>query len=270
MKSIIVDDLLEVSGSIKLAVRARIAEKTSSPTILFIHGFGCAKETFVNAFTSPSLVNFDLIAFDLPGHGQSSKSEDFTYSMRDMARCTLEILEKLGISNFHLCVHSMVGIIGIELVERTPARVRSFMNLEGNPTLDDCFFTNKIIEYSYQNFVATGRKLIEEELSRLALGDPSIISYLETFKKTSSSALYYAALDTVKISGDSKLISRFMQLKKSCYVYGERNKGKFPAEEKLLSLGVPVYYIANAGHFMIVDNPVELYKLVEKWVMARI
>ena len=46
----------------------------------------------------------------------------------------------------------MGGLIGIEMSESVPERIMSFVNLEGNLTLEDCFFTRKIIEYSYEDF----------------------------------------------------------------------------------------------------------------------
>lgn len=257
---------LQVEKGIKLAVLTRIACDTNNLAIVFIHGFGCAKEDFISAFTDFSLAEFDLVTLDLPGHGQSSKPEEFDYSMSNLARIVLDALEKLAIGDFHLCAHSIGGLIGLEMIKRQSEIVRSFMNLEGNLSPEDCFFTRKIIGYSFNDFVAAGRKSIENELEVSMQAGYIPVSYLESFKKASDTALYCAARSTVSLSDDPHLISQFIGLKSRCYVYGEKNKGKFATERQLLLAGVPVYYVDNAGHAMTEDNPSALNNLLKTWI----
>ncbi|MFX0114718.1 MAG: alpha/beta fold hydrolase [Candidatus Hodarchaeota archaeon] len=259
---------IPVKNGIDIALLTRITRATNYLTIVFIHGFGCVKEDFFSAFTDPSLAKFDLVTLDLPGHGQSSKPEDFDYSMRNLARIVLEALETLAIGDFHLCGHSMGGLIGLEIAEQHPEIVRSFMNLEGNLTSEDCFITRKIIRHSFNEFAATARKSIEKELEYSVHAGFFPLSYLRSFKKTSSSALYHAALDTVAKSDDPNLINRFIGLKNQCYVYGRKNKEKFPSEQFLLRANIPVFYVDNAGHAMAEENPSALYILLKNWIIA--
>ncbi|MFQ5980851.1 MAG: alpha/beta fold hydrolase [Candidatus Heimdallarchaeota archaeon] len=259
---------LQVENGMQLAILTRIARDTNNLAIFFIHGFGCAKEDFASAFTDSALAEFDLVALDLPGHGQSSKPEDFDYSISNLARIALEALDRLAIGSFHLCAHSMGGLIGLEMIERQPEVVRSFMNLEGNLSSEDCFLTRKIIGYSFNDFVASGRKSIENELERSMQVGYIPSSYLESFKRASDAALYYAARSTVTLSDDPHLMSQFIGLKSRCYVYGEKNKGNIASEQQLLLAGVPVYYVDNAGHAMAEDNPSALNNLLKTWIAA--
>ncbi|MDE1834638.1 MAG: hypothetical protein KGH64_04835 [Candidatus Micrarchaeota archaeon] len=55
--------------------------KAGKDYIVFIHGWGCSKESFDNAFSSPELKGFSLLSFDLLGCGSSTRPKDFSYAM---------------------------------------------------------------------------------------------------------------------------------------------------------------------------------------------
>jgi pimeloyl-ACP methyl ester carboxylesterase len=60
------------------------------------------------------------IAFDLPGHGESSNAPDPTgsYTLPGLADAAVELLEKLGVSEAIVLGMSLGGHIGIEVVPR--------------------------------------------------------------------------------------------------------------------------------------------------------
>lgn len=53
--------------------------------IVFLHGLGCTKESFSDAWEVESLQAYSLLSIDFLGHGESSKPQDFSYSMEDHA-----------------------------------------------------------------------------------------------------------------------------------------------------------------------------------------
>lgn len=233
------------------------------PTIVFLHGFGSSKNFFRYAFNNPSLSNFNIIALDLIGFGDSSSPGGFSYEMSNQASFMYQVLIKLGITNFHLVAHSMGGLVGIEMFSQSPSQVKSFINLEGNLTIDDCFITGKVLEYSYEVFRDKGRKMMEQTLVDFP-------SYLETFQKASIEALYQSAIHTVNISKSPDLLDDFIELPlKKCYIYGEKNKGKFPAEEKLQGAKIPLYYVKDADHNMAEQNPYDLFSIINEFILTK-
>jgi pimeloyl-ACP methyl ester carboxylesterase len=254
-------------GDFELAYSMRTSGDIDSPVIVFLHGFGSSKEYFRHAFTDPSLTDFSLIAFDLPGSGLSSGDPDFSYGMSDQAALMIRAIDKLAVPRFHLCTHSMGGLVGIEMVERIAPRIISFVNLEGNLTLEDCTMTGLIAEYSYESFLRNGRKEFEESLEKGATADPILQSYLRTFRQASSVALHRSAQHAVRDSSNPGLVDRFRSLQTcKCYIYGEKNKGLFPAEKMLVEGGVPVLYVESAGHGMAEENPQYLYSLIREFI----
>jgi pimeloyl-ACP methyl ester carboxylesterase len=252
------EEIINIGKELEVALVKRIT--TSQSTLIFIHGYGSSKDFFRFAFTDPSLTDYSLIAFDLIGFGDSSKPENFSYEMSNQASVLIQVINSLEIDTFHLCAHSMGGLVGLEMITQSPPQVLSFINLEGNLTLDDCFFSGKIIEQSFGTFKEFGRDETEKGLT-------SMPSYFETFKKASTTALYRSAEWTVKDSQDQALIQNFIQLQtKKCYIYGEKNRGVFPAEQQLLKSGIPVFYVKDSSHTMAEENPSDLYLIISKFI----
>jgi pimeloyl-ACP methyl ester carboxylesterase len=66
--------------------------------------------------------NHRLIAFDLPGHGQSSNAEDAmgSYTRPGLADAAIELLDKLGVAEAIVFGWSLGGHIGVEMMTRFP------------------------------------------------------------------------------------------------------------------------------------------------------
>ncbi len=258
--SSVVEELLPIGKELDVAYTRRINEEGMKPSVVFIHGFGSSKEFFRFAFDDPSLKEYPLVSLDLIGFGKSTKHENFSYEMSNQAAIMLQVLNQLEIDSFHLCGHSMGGLVAMEMINQSPPQVLSFINLEGNLTLDDCFVTGKILDYTYDEFLDSGRG----EFEQLLIDYPS---YLQEFQKSSSTALHKSADDTVRLSRNPQLLEDYISLPiKKCYIYGENNKGKYPAEQILFNRGVTIFYIAESDHEMAEQNPRHLYSVIQSFL----
>jgi pimeloyl-ACP methyl ester carboxylesterase len=97
--------------------------KADRESIVFIHGFGASKETFLEVFERREFQLFTVLATDLIGFGDSDKLANFFYLMKDQAKTLRKTIDLLDLDCFHIVAHSMGGIIGIELGEMIPDRV---------------------------------------------------------------------------------------------------------------------------------------------------
>ena len=254
---------VRIDGGFSIAYNYRSGE--GADTIVFIHGFGSAKEHFCHAFTVPELAEFNVVALDLVGFGESRGPETFEYSMKDQAGVMLKVLGDLEIRSFHLCAHSMGGLVAMSMAGLEPNRVLSLIDMEGNLTLEDCFFSGKIARLTLGDFEKEGRRGFEKELKRAALDDPAMREYLETFSRASTVALHKSAVQTVAESSGA-LVDRLARIGNACYVYGEKNRGVYPGEKLLRGRGVPVFYVEDAGHSMATENPDGLYRIVREFI----
>ncbi|UCE18520.1 MAG: alpha/beta hydrolase [Gemmatimonadota bacterium] len=255
--------IINVRGDFDIACTRRLSG--NGATVVFIHGFGSAKEHFRYAFDSPSLEGFSLVVPDLVGFGQSRGPEEFGYRMKDQAAVILQLLDRLEIVTFHLCAHSMGGLIAMNMAEMEPFRVLSLIDMEGNLTPEDCFISGQVAERTFEEFVEKGRRKLEVLFRDAGLEDPSMREYVNTFAAASTEALYTSACHTVEVSS-TPLVERLSRIRNVCFIYGEKNRGLYPGEALLQAAGVPIFYIKDAGHSMATENPKQLFSVIRSFI----
>jgi pimeloyl-ACP methyl ester carboxylesterase len=82
--------------------------------LVMIHGNSYSRGIFRHQLHSSLSANHRLIAFDLPGHGESSDAPDpeRTYTVEGLADAVVELLGKLGIANAIVLGWSMGAYVG--------------------------------------------------------------------------------------------------------------------------------------------------------------
>ena len=113
--SLIVQEILPIGKELNVAYTQRVVGKENKPYIVYLHGFGSSREFFRFAFEDHSLSEYSLISLDLIGFGESTKHERFSYEMSNQASIMIQVLNKLEVHSFHLCAHSMGGLVAMEM-----------------------------------------------------------------------------------------------------------------------------------------------------------
>ncbi|HNY66807.1 MAG TPA: alpha/beta hydrolase [Deltaproteobacteria bacterium] len=90
--------------------------------VVLLHGFGAEKDNWTR-FARHIPKDYRIIAFDLPGHGKSSKPEDATYTVEYFTQTFSAAVDALKLGRFHLAGNSMGGYVSILYTARNPGRV---------------------------------------------------------------------------------------------------------------------------------------------------
>ena len=101
---------------------AYLERQGSGETIVLLHGFGANKDNWLR-FTRSLPKEYRVIAFDLPGHGDTSRDNDKTYTMDFITQGFADAADALKLDRFHLVGNSMGGSVGILYTNRNPERV---------------------------------------------------------------------------------------------------------------------------------------------------
>ena len=104
--------------------RVRYADRGfGDSVVLLLHGFGGDLDNWM--FNLDSLAEkHRLLALDLPGHGQSVKT-NVDPSLSGMATFVRKFLDVLSVSSLHVVGHSMGGAIAMQLASDSPETVKS-------------------------------------------------------------------------------------------------------------------------------------------------
>jgi pimeloyl-ACP methyl ester carboxylesterase len=230
----------------------------SQDLIFFLHGLGCAKDTFSKAWDDNNFKEYSLLSIDFLGFGHSAKPDEFSYSIEDHAKVCESVLRHFPEKRLHVVGHSMGAAIGLLLSDDFLNSAISFVNIEGNLIGEDCgYISRKAVSVPYNTF--------EEKLF------PDFKSLLESEKNrhfsldiASTLAFYRSSKSLVTWSDSRKLLGRFKNLKcKKAYFYGDQNSGmKILADlddiEKIM--------ISKSGHFPTNDNPSEFYSKLHEFL----
>ena len=102
---------------------------TGAPPLLALHGWLDNAASFVPM--APFLAGYDLVALDLPGHGQSFHYPvDAEYSLFSTLLDVLAAADALGWTRFTLLGHSMGGAIASLLAAAAPERIERLRLIE--------------------------------------------------------------------------------------------------------------------------------------------
>ena len=90
--------------------------------LLLIHGNSFCRGVFRHQMQLALAAGWRLIAFDLPGHGESSDAPDpvRSYTRPGLADAAVELLGRLGVAEAAVFGWSLGGHIGIEMIPRFP------------------------------------------------------------------------------------------------------------------------------------------------------
>jgi pimeloyl-ACP methyl ester carboxylesterase len=103
-----------------------LVEGAGEPVVL-LHGL---HSSALLSWQMPGVVNllakkFQVIALDLPGHGESDKPDDEGAYGMEMVEDVARLLDHLKIQKAHLVGYSMGGMIAVKFMAKYPDRVRS-------------------------------------------------------------------------------------------------------------------------------------------------
>ncbi len=216
--------------------------------IVFLHGLGCSKESFAEAFQGPYFPDrFTLLAPDLIGHGGSSKPDDLSYELAEQSDMVIALLNELAIEKIAIIAHSMGNVPGLLLTQKG-LNLFGYYCLEGNMTLADCTTSARVAKFSEGDFVKKFYPLSPQRFRCRGVPDELGASAL---------AYYRSARSLVAWSSGGRLLPLYHGLTADkAYLYGSKSK----APEFIAQLGDgAIIEIAESGHFLMNENPAQTY-----------
>lgn len=93
-----------------------------APALLLMHPLGASLEIWDDQVAALS-ERYELIRFDIRGHGKSTPGSRTELTMEQLARDALAVLDACGVARGHLCGLSIGGMIAMQTATQWPDRV---------------------------------------------------------------------------------------------------------------------------------------------------
>jgi pimeloyl-ACP methyl ester carboxylesterase len=251
-------------GRTRVDIAGLYRDGTGTP-IVFLHGFGSTKEDYADAVRQERLAGRPLLAYDAPGCGATACADLSALSIPFLASVAEEVLRARRIERCHLVGHSMGGLTALMLADRDPARIASFVNIEGNLAPEDCFLSRQIVSHAHDD--------PREFLTRFADRVGGSRYY--------SSGLYAAGLphkvrpeavkpifdSMVDLSDHGDLLECFIALPlPRMFMYGRQNNS-LSYLKRLADEGVELAEIAHSAHFPMYSNPPAMWARIADLIL---
>ncbi|KAJ7430751.1 Alpha/Beta hydrolase protein [Mycena galericulata] len=106
------------------------------PTLVMLHPVYIASPIFHPIFADARLRRFNLVTFDLRGHGGTTACVEDTYVRETAARDALRLMEALKLPACHLMGVSMGACIALQMAVLAPEKVLSIFMLSALPLVE--------------------------------------------------------------------------------------------------------------------------------------
>ncbi|MSP60159.1 MAG: alpha/beta fold hydrolase [Myxococcales bacterium] len=248
--------------------------------LVLLHGF-LVSHWYFRPVIAPLAERFEVIALDLPGHGESDNPppDRFGYDFPAMADLVVAALDALGVGKVRLYGHSMGGGIALTLAARHPDRVERLLledpavyplpiSLEGRlallPGIGPFLFKNV---YRRSDL----RKHLRNAYRDPTLGTEELIDYFwERFNRAGARAAYYATLkylgSLADNTGDPGRITA-----PTLIAWGEEDRIIPLAHGKRLARQIPgarLEVIPACGHSPHEERPDELLRVALPFLLG--
>ena len=116
-----------------MTLHSRLEGPHEAPTLMLCNSLGTTLEMW-DLQVAPLTTRFRLVRYDRRGHGRSPVPPG-PYSLEDLGRDALDLLDGLGIERVSFCGLSIGGMVGMWLASEAPERIDRLVLCSAAPSL---------------------------------------------------------------------------------------------------------------------------------------
>lgn len=108
------------------------APRPGMPALMLLNSLGTSLEMWDDQL-EPLQERFELIRFDVRGHGQSTTGTRSELTLEQLAKDALSVLDACGVARAHLCGLSLGGMTAMQIAQLWPDRVLKIVLANTSP-----------------------------------------------------------------------------------------------------------------------------------------
>jgi pimeloyl-ACP methyl ester carboxylesterase len=257
---------------------------TSQKSMVILHGYPTSSFDYYKVLPELSK-NYRLILHDHLGFGFSDKPKDVDYSLVTQADIALELWRQLGLKKIYLFAHDYGTSVATEIIARYNAN-------ELDIEIEQLILTNGSIHIELSQ-LRTIQKLLKHKILGKYVAK---LTNFPIFRKNMKNIYFDTSRVTdnelkemwklIELNGGRKVIHKLTQYINERYlhwnwwvgalketqiptkiIWAKNDPIAVPAIAKLLSKEITnntLYWLENTGHFLMLENPKGLMKLILK------
>ncbi|MGH8781199.1 alpha/beta fold hydrolase [Paraburkholderia sp.] len=240
------------------------------PPVVFIHGF--IGTLAVNGHV-PSLPERTSIAPDLLGYGAWRNIPPESISLAAQAEHVHGLIEvQFGSTPVDVVGHSVGGAIAMLLAHAHPQSVRRIVNVEGNFTLADAFWSASVGRMSEQEADAMLAGFRSDPLAWLGGSVPHVTPDMHDIAAgwlahQPASTLRAMGQSVVTTTGDNRYLAMVREVFERHPVYllaGKRSRDEWNAPDWAIEQCASFQTLEDCGHLMMLEQPDAFVAAIER------
>jgi pimeloyl-ACP methyl ester carboxylesterase len=244
----------------------------SGKVLLFVHGAGQSHLTYVLQTRFLASRGWQVLAPDMPGHGRSDGP--LLTTVGDMADWHVEVLDAAGVDRVDVIGHSMGGLVGIELANRFPDRVRSLTLIASALKMPVNDFLLDNARNSQEVAIDAMTEWSYGEDGRLHLNTMPGLSHFNygvQHMASNATRALYADLNACNVYDDGAASASQVACPCLC-ILGEKDRMMPVRVSRQMVAALPdarEVVVPKAGHMLTTENPDEVTAALREFLTAR-
>lgn len=223
-----------------------------APALVFVHGWSCDR-SYWDSQLEPFSRDFQVVALDLAGHGESGVDRD-EWTIRSYGADVAAVVEELDLDRVILIGHSMGGDVVVDAARLLPGRVAGMVWVDTysqlgavrSPKEVQAFLAPLRAGFADSTYVFVRRNLFPPT------ADSALAERVARDMAAAPPDIALASLES-SISNDRVVPGALGEL--DVPVVSLNPESSSPDVESLGRHGVEVILIPDVGHFMMMEDP---------------
>lgn len=226
-------------------------------SIWFLHGFADSGLAYKEVFNSNLVSQFNLYVVDFPGFGVSPVNPDYL-SIENQADLLSDIIQKEVESNqkVNIVAHSIGALIGTWTCQNLNTKINYYINIEGNLTEADSYFSSKPLKYD------TAEKFIdsfEKEVFENAIKEERYKRYYSSLRFAQPQGMFNWGITSQKHIKGNLCGFEFKNLNcNKIYIWGDLDTPK-ETQKFIQEQEIPNRLYKKVGHWHMIENSKNFY-----------
>lgn len=235
--------------------------------VWFIHGYGESGLSFLEAFNSPMVNDFNLYVPDLPGFGVSPPRPE-NCDQKQTSKIIHQTILKLSQHRpLFLVGHSQGGLIATWLSRLFEKQVKAYVNVEGNLTDADVTFSGQAATKDKPEICKTH---ILNLIRNKADSEESFWRYSASLQFASAESLLCWAKAGIRFTGETKSGDEYAELAiPKLYLWGRKSCPQ-KTKDFLIANNLKNFEFKNSHHWPMINESKLFYEVVTKFLLRNL
>lgn len=237
------------------------------PTLIFVHGWSCDSR-YWRAQVPEFSKKYRVVVIDLAGHGHSGMSR-ITYRLSSFGEDVKAVTKAVGSNRVILIGHSMGGPVVAEAARLMPDRVIGLIGIDTFKNIESAITSEvakTFIDPLEKNFPDGCRQFIGQAISPKT--DPQLREWILSDMSSAPPEVAISAINNMVvqfITGEAAKMFKDIRIP-VITINGDLEPINYEANRKHM-LSFDAVVVKEAGHFLMMDRPVEFNKELENAII---